>query len=366
MPTAFTDSFSDGTPVYAAHVKQYADPVNDLESGEAWYRAATNNLGKYQVKFTTNEGFHVLDSLEDGQQINFKASHACPAAGAQLEVKLSDDSFETYPIYSGANQVAENEIAQNQLVSVIFNKEVGNNRFELVGGISSVGTGPTNSRLGDNSGLHQTGSHNTSLGAGAGQGMSGANGDYNTSVGKDAGLSLTAGSYNTFTGARAASNSLALTGEVNTASGYSSLYKLEGGDENTALGSLSLWSLVSGDENTAVGAYAGFGSTGSRNVFIGHDAGYLETGSDKLYISNSNTSSPLIYGEFNAGGVLQFNCSKMGFFGATTVTQPTGYTAFTNRTPDRTCDADSTSIAELADILGTLIEDLKSLGILSA
>ncbi len=37
----------------------------------------------------------------------------------------------------------------------------------------------------------------------------------------------------------------------------------------------------------------------------------------------------------------------------------------TNLSVDREYDADSTSIAELADVLGTLIEDLKTAGILS-
>jgi hypothetical protein len=36
----------------------------------------------------------------------------------------------------------------------------------------------------------------------------------------------------------------------------------------------------------------------SYNVFIGYNAGYFETGSNKLYIENSNSSSPLIGGDF--------------------------------------------------------------------
>jgi hypothetical protein len=44
----------------------------------------------------------------------------------------------------------------------------------------------------------------------------------------------------------------------------------------------------------------------------------------------------------------------------------TGYTTPTNLTTDRTFDADSTTVAELADVLGTLIEDLKAKGIISA
>ena len=44
----------------------------------------------------------------------------------------------------------------------------------------------------------------------------------------------------------------------------------------------------------------------------------------------------------------------------------TGYTTFANLNTDRTCDADATTVAELADILGTLIEDLKAQGIISS
>jgi trimeric autotransporter adhesin len=39
--------------------------------------------------------------------------------------------------------------------------------------------------------------------------------------------------------------------------------------------------------------------TGSGNIAIGKSAGYNETGSNKLYIENSNSATPLIYGEFD-------------------------------------------------------------------
>ena len=42
----------------------------------------------------------------------------------------------------------------------------------------------------------------------------------------------------------------------------------------------------------------------------------------------------------------------------------TGWTTFSNLSSDKTCNADSTSVAELADILGSLIEHLKTAGIL--
>jgi hypothetical protein len=48
---------------------------------------------------------------------------------------------------------------------------------------------------------------------------------------------------------------------------------------------------------------AGYSATGSGNVFIGNRAGYNETGSNKLYIDNTNTSTPLIAGDFAANTV---------------------------------------------------------------
>jgi hypothetical protein len=60
--------------------------------------------------------------------------------------------------------------------------------------------------------------------------------------------------------------------------------------------------LVTGNENTILGSGAGFNmSSGQGNVFLGYRAGYNETASNKLYIANSNTATPLIYGDFSTG-----------------------------------------------------------------
>ncbi len=52
-----------------------------------------------------------------------------------------------------------------------------------------------------------------------------------------------------------------------------------------------------------------------------------------------------------------------GFWGATPTTRPSTYTA-SNVTADRTFDANVTTIDELADVLGTLITDLKTVGLI--
>ena len=59
------------------------------------------------------------------------------------------------------------------------------------------------------------------------------------------------------------------------------------------------YELSSGANNLALGVGAGYNNiSGSNNIFIGNGAGANETGSNFLYIDNSNTSTPLIKGDF--------------------------------------------------------------------
>ena len=62
-------------------------------------------------------------------------------------------------------------------------------------------------------------------------------------------------------------------------------------------------------------------------------------------------------------GDLNHDGSNIGFFGTAPAAQVAAYTP-TNVSADRSYDADSTSIDELADVLGTLIADLQSYGLL--
>jgi hypothetical protein len=89
------------------------------------------------------------------------------------------------------------------------------------------------------------------------------------------------------------------TGNSNTGIGVSSLSHNTTGLGNTAIGLYSLLMNETGNFNTVIGLEAGRNSIGHRNIFLGYQAGYSETGNDKLYIDNSNTSTPLIYGDFN-------------------------------------------------------------------
>jgi hypothetical protein len=88
-------------------------------------------------------------------------------------------------------------------------------------------------------------------------------------------------------------------GWANTASGFKSLFSNVGGNHNTASGSESMFN-SNGSFNTGYGAFTLFSNlAGSGNVALGYQAGYNETGSNKLYIENSNSSTPLIGGDFS-------------------------------------------------------------------
>jgi hypothetical protein len=73
----------------------------------------------------------------------------------------------------------------------------------------------------------------------------------------------------------------------------------EGEGNNTFIGYSCAGGSVSGYNNTFIGAYSGCINNGHGNIFIGYNAGCSETGSDKLNIDNSDTSDPLIGGDFS-------------------------------------------------------------------
>ena len=144
-----------------------------------------------------------------------------------------------------------------------------------------------------------TGYSNTFSGRYAG--YSNITGHNNTIVGCFAGFKTTS-SWNTFLGQQTGYNNT--TGEENVFIGNEAGLNNTTGQDNTFLGTEAGYSNTTGYENTFLGYHAGYtNTTGIRNVFIGHRTGYNETGSNKLYIANSDTTVPLIYGDFTTGRV---------------------------------------------------------------
>jgi hypothetical protein len=141
-------------------------------------------------------------------------------------------------------------------------------------------TGNNNNFLGDSAGAsNTTGYRNTYLGSAAG--LNNTAGHENIFIGDQAGYSNTTGYYNTFLGNGA--------GGFNATGYYNTFIGLGAGCFNSA-----------GNYNTFIGSGAGVSNTsGNNNVFLGYRSGYNETGSNRLYVDSSDTSSPLLYGEFD-------------------------------------------------------------------
>lgn len=86
----------------------------------------------------------------------------------------------------------------------------------------------------------------------------------------------------------------------NTVIGYRALESISSGNDNTALGYNTMNLNTAGNNNTVFGSQTLFSNiSGNSNIAIGFQAAYNETGSNKLYIENSNSATPLIYGEFD-------------------------------------------------------------------
>lgn len=116
------------------------------------------------------------------------------------------------------------------------------------------------------------------------------------------------------------------TGVSNVVLGHRAGENLYDGNENVLLGTMagqgsndnsnnvmigfSAGYNNNGNRNTFIGNSAGFTNDLSGNIFLGYNAGYNETTSNKLYIENSNSSTPLIWGDF-ANDLLKFN-GKVG------------------------------------------------------
>ncbi len=77
-------------------------------------------------------------------------------------------------------------------------------------------------------------------------------------------------------------------------------------NENVGIGNEVGYDIESGEGNVMVGNRSGFAlTTGDKNVLLGYNAGgQLTTESNKLYIANSDTTTPLVEGDFSTNNVI--------------------------------------------------------------
>lgn len=234
----------------------------------------------------------------------------------------------------------------------------GTEYFAFENGRISVVNSGNSTFLGDSAGLSDDLTNNENVFIGHAAGSSNTTGVQNTAIGNNAGKASTTGNSNVFVGYNSGANSnsgianaflgaesgITNTGNFNTFQGYGSGFYNGSGDGNVGLGYHSLLFQQGGDNNVAIGREAGRGPGGlhakSGGIFIGYQAGYNETTDNKLYIENSNSSTPLIYGDF-ANDSLIFN-------GATRVNGnlviPSGFVGINTATPLQDLDVRGNAI----------------------
>jgi len=140
-----------------------------------------------------------------------------------------------------------------QNVNNIFIGQINKNNSSIIRGANNIFAGKRNNSF------NYSGNYNVFIGDDAG-----GNGDYNITLGFQSGKTLYNGSYN-----------------------------------NILLGKQAGLKVLTGSNNIFIGNQTGYTTEkGSNNIFIGNQAGYYERNSNRLYISNSNTTSPLIFGDF--------------------------------------------------------------------
>ncbi len=238
------------------------------------------------------------------------------ATGNEDYLKVTPDSTRIYVSETSTNGFSVGKIGETS--STDFLKLTPDNYFighragdsitsglynTFIGYQAGVNTTSANRNvfLGFNAGRRNTlGALNIFIGNEAGLNFSGESQDLdaeeNIYIGNSAGYNCTSTANSIFIGTRSGYN----CGESysNTFIGDRTGSLGVAGNENTLIGSAAGLNM-GGSSNVFIGAYAGVANTsGSNNIFIGTGAGGKEEGSDKLYIANSNTTNPLIYGDF--------------------------------------------------------------------
>lgn len=160
--------------------------------------------------------------------------------------------------------------------------------------------------IGESAGLADDLSLNTNVGVGGFSLTANTTGNKNVSLGYSSMEKNTIGKENVAIGQWALQENI--DGDGNVAVGHKADNFNQGGDHNTAVGYEAgrATTAHTKNNNVAVGYHAGYNNTGNSNVFLGSEAGSGSTGNNKLYVDNSNTTTPLVYGEFD-NDLLQVN-----------------------------------------------------------
>lgn len=281
--------------------------ISDAQGDASWTDAASLDIGSIdEIADADGDTKIQVEESSDEDIIRFDVggTEHFAMVGPTLEVLNTGSS-----VFIGDNSGANDDLSNNQNVFVGNNAGSSNTTGNAgvavgTGALSSNSTGNSNTALGYRAlTANTTSTGNIAIGGNSMQ--ANTTGQYNNAVGLNTLYSQTSGAnYNNAFGAEALESNT--TGDNNCAFGDLSMNRNTTGGANIAIGAQSLENNQTGSNNVAIGYQAGESASGSTNVFLGFRAGRNESGSNKLYIENSNSTSPLIYGEFD-NDILTFN-----------------------------------------------------------
>lgn len=276
-----TDNFLQLTPDNyfigqnaGAHTTGLYNSFVGYESGSKNIIGANNVFLGYQSGYNNNASYNTFIGFQAG--LNYTTGNYNTFIGYQAG--LASATLKG----TGKNNVALGYLAGMSLTTGANNVFIGTEAGRFTTGAIIDTVKGENTFVGKWAGRENTtGYQNIALGYYAGKGLTTNN--RNTLVGNNAGEVLSTGNANVYLGTYAGRE--ATTGYNNTILGYDAGYQNRTGRCNTFVG---------------FQAGRGWGAVvmGDSSVFIGHEAGANEGTSHKLYISNSITSTPLIWGDF--------------------------------------------------------------------
>jgi len=237
--------------------------------------------------------------FQTGLDSGFYFNSGSPASPNWLRLETSDDNTSSIEDEDGDTQIQTEKFTDEDII-----------RFDA-GGTEVM-------RIDDFSRINVSNAR-SSLFIGSAAGNAITSGTQNTFLGYEAGAFTSSGSSNTFMGYRAGyvngttgSNTFigALSGDANNSGqentfvGLSSGSATNSGSHNTFIGKNAGRINSTGDNNTYLGVNSGDITAGSGNVFLGAYSGSaLGSADDILYIENSNSNTPLVFGDFAADSI---------------------------------------------------------------
>ncbi|HLP60177.1 MAG TPA: tail fiber domain-containing protein [Candidatus Deferrimicrobium sp.] len=324
---------SNSSNINIGRIKGLEDTFNTFYGLNAGSNIINGN-GTFETFIGANAGYSTTDGY-DNTFIGYNSGYTNSTGGYNLFAGSLTGYFNTigsYNTFLGPFSGYDNTTGTD---NVFVGYDSGENnttgrRNCIIGSLAGIfnTTGSCNTFLGSNAGYNNNANSGTFIGHFAGKNNS--SGNYNSFLGNYSGYSNTTGYSNTFLGADSGygnntgykntfvgyssgnynssgySNSFFgyysgvynTTGNFNTYLGYGAGLRNSTGNNNIAIGNYTAYDNTDGSNNTYLGSLSGYYNHGTGNVFIGYSTGYNEAGSDKLYIDNSNTASPLIYGDF--------------------------------------------------------------------